>query len=70
MTVLAWQGSGWLCGAMLASWPKDCGFDPGSQQHFGTRGSALSLTLAEVYSVSLPRSGGGLFKPPIFTERM
>ena len=53
-------GAGWLCGAVLGSWPKDCEFDPDSWQLLSKRCSTLSLTLAELYGVKLP-SLWGLF---------
>ena len=40
---------------------KCCRFDPGSRQLLGERGSALSLTLAELYGVLIPNSGGQTF---------
>ena len=55
------MGSVWLCGAVVDSCPKGYEFDPGSRQLLGERGSALSLTLAQLYDLQLP-SLEGLFK--------
>ena len=45
------MGSVWLCGAVVDSCPKGYEFDPGSRQLLGERGSALSLTLAQLYDL-------------------
>ena len=44
-------GARWLCGTVLSSRLKGCKFDPGSRQLLGEGGSALSLTLAELYGL-------------------
>ena len=45
------QGTGWLCGTVLNSWPIGCKLYPGSQQ-FGGSVSSILLILAELYGLS------------------